>query len=117
MDFEIHLPGQRLTAQLHRTVARPWGTYTILGEGSRYKIKRIEVMELLVNGKMPNQEAAESLRAYEGSFGSGRTKGTIRPMSCFHPSKEVSEAKTTPLRSSPFSRVSIPLRKFRKTGL
>ena len=30
-------------AQLHRTVARPWGTYTILGEGSRYKIKRIEV--------------------------------------------------------------------------
>ena len=81
------------------------------------EIKRIEVMELLVNGKMPNQEAAESLRAYEGSFGSGRTKGTIRPMSCFHPSKEVSEAKTTPLRSSPFSRVSIPLRKFRKTGL
>ncbi|MDO4636901.1 MAG: mannose-1-phosphate guanylyltransferase/mannose-6-phosphate isomerase [Lautropia sp.] len=31
------------TAQLHRTVARPWGTYTILGEGPRYKIKRIEV--------------------------------------------------------------------------
>ena len=30
-------------ARLHRTVARPWGTYTILGEGSRYKIKRIEV--------------------------------------------------------------------------
>ena len=30
-------------AQLHRTVARPWGTYTILGEGERYKIKRIEV--------------------------------------------------------------------------
>ncbi|MGE0802478.1 MAG: mannose-1-phosphate guanylyltransferase/mannose-6-phosphate isomerase [Lautropia sp.] len=29
--------------RLHRTVARPWGTYTILGEGSRYKIKRIEV--------------------------------------------------------------------------
>lgn len=30
-------------ARLHRTVARPWGTYTILGEGPRYKIKRIEV--------------------------------------------------------------------------
>ncbi len=29
--------------RLHRTVARPWGTYTILGEGTRYKIKRIEV--------------------------------------------------------------------------
>ena len=24
-------------------MARPWGTYTILGEGTRYKIKRIEV--------------------------------------------------------------------------
>ncbi len=29
--------------KLHRTVSRPWGTYTVLGEGSRYKIKRIEV--------------------------------------------------------------------------
>ena len=27
----------------HRTVARPWGTYTVLGEGPRFKIKRIEV--------------------------------------------------------------------------
>lgn len=30
-------------ARLHRTVARPWGTYTILSEGPRYKVKRIEV--------------------------------------------------------------------------
>ncbi|MGQ3890675.1 mannose-1-phosphate guanylyltransferase/mannose-6-phosphate isomerase [Legionella sp. CNM-4043-24] len=29
--------------QLHRTVHRPWGTYTVLEEGPRYKIKRIEV--------------------------------------------------------------------------
>lgn len=29
--------------RLHRTVARPWGTYTILGEGQAYKIKRIVV--------------------------------------------------------------------------
>lgn len=29
--------------KLHRTVARPWGTYTVLEEGSRFKIKRIEV--------------------------------------------------------------------------
>lgn len=29
--------------KLHRTVARPWGTYTILHEGPRFKIKRIEV--------------------------------------------------------------------------
>jgi mannose-1-phosphate guanylyltransferase / mannose-6-phosphate isomerase len=29
--------------QLHQTVARPWGTYTVLGEGDRYKLKRIEV--------------------------------------------------------------------------
>jgi mannose-1-phosphate guanylyltransferase / mannose-6-phosphate isomerase len=31
------------TAKLHRTVARPWGTYTVLQEGPRFKIKRIEV--------------------------------------------------------------------------
>jgi len=30
-------------AKLHRTAHRPWGTYTVLEEGSRFKIKRIEV--------------------------------------------------------------------------
>jgi mannose-1-phosphate guanylyltransferase/mannose-6-phosphate isomerase len=30
-------------ARLHRTVARPWGTYSVLQEGPRFKIKRIEV--------------------------------------------------------------------------
>lgn len=29
--------------RLHRTVSRPWGTYTVLEEGKRFKIKRIEV--------------------------------------------------------------------------
>lgn len=29
--------------KLHRTVHRPWGTYTVLGEGQQFKIKRIEV--------------------------------------------------------------------------
>jgi len=29
--------------KLHRTVARPWGAYTVLGEGPGFKIKRIEV--------------------------------------------------------------------------
>lgn len=29
--------------KLHRTVHRPWGTYTVLEEGDRYKIKRIVV--------------------------------------------------------------------------
>jgi mannose-1-phosphate guanylyltransferase len=29
--------------KLHRTVSRPWGTYTVLEEGPRFKIKRIEV--------------------------------------------------------------------------
>lgn len=29
--------------KLHRTVARPWGAYTVLEEGARFKIKRIEV--------------------------------------------------------------------------
>lgn len=31
------------THKLHRTVYRPWGTYTVLEEGPRFKIKRIEV--------------------------------------------------------------------------
>lgn len=29
--------------KLHRTVHRPWGAYTVLEEGARFKIKRIEV--------------------------------------------------------------------------
>jgi mannose-1-phosphate guanylyltransferase/mannose-6-phosphate isomerase len=29
--------------KLHRTVHRPWGTYTVLEEGAQFKIKRIEV--------------------------------------------------------------------------
>lgn len=29
--------------KLHKTVCRPWGTYTVLEEGSGYKMKRIEV--------------------------------------------------------------------------
>ncbi|HEX4884194.1 MAG TPA: mannose-1-phosphate guanylyltransferase/mannose-6-phosphate isomerase [Casimicrobiaceae bacterium] len=29
--------------KLHRTVARPWGAYTVLQEGAGFKIKRIEV--------------------------------------------------------------------------
>lgn len=29
--------------KLHRTVARPWGTYTVLEEGENFKIKRITV--------------------------------------------------------------------------
>jgi mannose-1-phosphate guanylyltransferase / mannose-6-phosphate isomerase len=31
------------TSELHQTVHRPWGTYTVLEEGPLYKIKRIEV--------------------------------------------------------------------------
>jgi mannose-1-phosphate guanylyltransferase len=31
------------THKIHRTVHRPWGTYSILEEGDRFKIKRIEV--------------------------------------------------------------------------
>ena len=31
------------THKVHRTVHRPWGTYTVLEEGPRFKIKRIEV--------------------------------------------------------------------------
>lgn len=31
------------THKIHRTVHRPWGIYTLLEEGARFKIKRIEV--------------------------------------------------------------------------
>lgn len=31
------------TYRLHSTVHRPWGTYTVLEEGAKFKIKRIEV--------------------------------------------------------------------------
>lgn len=31
------------SARLHRTVIRPWGSYTVLEEGQRFKIKRIVV--------------------------------------------------------------------------
>ncbi len=31
------------TYKLHRTVTRPWGTYTVLEEGNRFKIKRVVV--------------------------------------------------------------------------
>src|SRR5690606_32990065 len=29
--------------RIHSTVYRPWGSYTVLEEGARFKIKRIEV--------------------------------------------------------------------------
>lgn len=32
-----------MTHKFHRTVHRPWGTFTVLEEGERFKIKRIEV--------------------------------------------------------------------------
>ncbi|MBE0615723.1 MAG: mannose-1-phosphate guanylyltransferase/mannose-6-phosphate isomerase [Burkholderiales bacterium] len=35
--------GGHESARLHRTVHRPWGTYTVLEEGPRFKIKRIVV--------------------------------------------------------------------------
>jgi len=39
-ELKIRKSEERLT---HRTVHRPWGNYTILEEGERYKIKRIVV--------------------------------------------------------------------------
>jgi len=35
--------GNHEAYRLHRTVSRPWGTYTVLEEGPRFKIKRIVV--------------------------------------------------------------------------
>jgi len=34
---------QHESVKVHRTVARPWGTYTVLEEGPGFKIKRIVV--------------------------------------------------------------------------
>lgn len=39
---ELKLRGHE-TYKVHRTVHRPWGTYSVLEEGPRFKIKRIEV--------------------------------------------------------------------------
>jgi mannose-1-phosphate guanylyltransferase / mannose-6-phosphate isomerase len=39
---QLKIRGHEST-RLHRTVNRPWGTYTVLQEGPRFKIKRIEV--------------------------------------------------------------------------
>lgn len=39
---ELKKRGQELH-RIHRTVHRPWGTYTVLEEGNGFKIKRIEV--------------------------------------------------------------------------
>ena len=39
---QLRLKGHE-THKVHRTVARPWGTYTVLEEGDRFKIKRIVV--------------------------------------------------------------------------
>ena len=41
--FERLKKVQHPTSDLHQTVHRPWGTYTLLEEGPFYKIKRIEV--------------------------------------------------------------------------
>jgi len=41
--FEKLKKMEHKTSELHQTVHRPWGTYTVLEEGAFYKIKRIEV--------------------------------------------------------------------------
>lgn len=41
--FEQLKKMQHHTFELHQTAHRPWGTYTILGEGHFYKIKRLEI--------------------------------------------------------------------------
>lgn len=43
-DVVAHLKSRgHESYRLHRTVVRPWGTYTVLEEGEGYKIKRLEV--------------------------------------------------------------------------
>lgn len=72
--------------KLHRTVCRPWGTYTVLEEGPRFKIKRIEVLPgrslslqlhhhrsehwVVVSGiaKVTNGESEQFVRTNESTF-------------------------------------------------
>lgn len=72
--------------KLHRTAHRPWGTYTVLEEGSHFKIKRIEVKPgaslslqmhhhrsehwVVVSGtaKVLNDEQELTLKANESTF-------------------------------------------------
>ena len=72
--------------KLHRTVCRPWGTYTVLEEGPRFKIKRIEVRPgrslslqlhhhrsehwVVVSGiaKVTNGETEQFVRTNESTF-------------------------------------------------
>ncbi len=72
--------------KVHRTVTRPWGTYTVLEEGPRFKIKRIEVKPgaslslqmhhhrsehwIVVNGmaKVVNGESEHFVRANESTY-------------------------------------------------
>jgi len=72
--------------KLHRTVCRPWGTYTVLEEGPRFKIKRIEVRPgrslslqlhhhrsehwVVVSGmaKVTNGDAEQLVRTNESTF-------------------------------------------------
>ena len=71
---------------LHQTVYRPWGSYTTLEEGERFKIKRIEVKPgaslslqmhhhrsehwIVVSGmaKVNNDDSEYFLRANESTF-------------------------------------------------
>src|SRR6202795_3124529 len=72
--------------KLHRTVARPWGAYTVLQEGPGFKIKRIEVKPggklslqlhhrrsehwVVVSGeaKVTNGERVYTIRTNESTF-------------------------------------------------
>jgi len=74
------------SVRLHRTAVRPWGTYTVLEEGERFKIKRIVVKPkhgislqfhhhrsehwVVVSGtaKVTNGEQVTMLKANESTF-------------------------------------------------
>jgi mannose-1-phosphate guanylyltransferase / mannose-6-phosphate isomerase len=63
--------------KLHRTVHRPWGTYTTLGEGPRFKIKRIEVRP---GGKLSLQMHHHRSEHWVVVSGIGKVKNGEREM-------------------------------------
>lgn len=54
------------TSDLHQTVHRPWGTYTVLEEGPFYKIKRIEVKPGQVLSNQLHEQRSEHWVVVDG---------------------------------------------------
>ena len=62
---QLHLRGHE-AGILHRTVHRPWGTYTVIEEGDKYKIKRLVVKPGAVLSLQKHEHRSEHWVVIEG---------------------------------------------------